>query len=99
MSGAIAITQIRPWAGTQFANASIVPDNASTDKQFTEVQTERLERLRIGAMLMVPLELGRGRRALMEVYRVRPQAFSRTEIERAQVVALQLGTVVARVAT
>ena len=38
----IAITQIRPWAGTQFANASIVPDNASTDKQFTEVQTERL---------------------------------------------------------
>jgi diguanylate cyclase (GGDEF)-like protein len=58
-----------------------------------------LARLRIGTMLLVPLDLGRGRRALMEVYRVRPQAFSRAEIERAQVVALQLGTVVARVAS
>ena len=55
-----------------------------------------LERLRIGAMLMVPLELGRGRRALMEVYRVRPQAFSRAQIERARVVALQLGAVISR---
>ena len=55
-----------------------------------------LERLGIGAMLMVPLELGRGRRALMEVYRVRPQAFSRAQIERARVVALQLGAVIAR---
>ena len=55
-----------------------------------------LERLRIGAMLMVPLELGRGRRALMEVYRVRPQAYSRAQIERARVVALQLGAVISR---
>jgi len=55
-----------------------------------------LERLGIGAMLMVPLELGRGKRALMEVYRVRPQAFSRAQIERARVVALQLGAVIAR---
>ena len=55
-----------------------------------------LERLRIGAMLMVPVELGRGRRALMEVYRVRPQAFSRAQIERARVVALQLGAVISR---
>ena len=55
-----------------------------------------LERLQIGAMLMVPLELGRGRRALMEVYRVRPQAFSRAQIERARVVALQLGAVISR---
>ena len=58
-----------------------------------------LERLRIGAMLMVPVELGRGRRALMEVYRVRPQAFSRAQIERARVVALQLGAVIARLTT
>ena len=55
-----------------------------------------LARLGIGAMLMVPVELGRGRRALMEVYRVRPQAFSRAQIERARVVALQLGAVIAR---
>jgi hypothetical protein len=55
-----------------------------------------LARLQIGAMLMVPVELGRGRRALMEVYRVRPQAFSRAQIERARVVALQLGAVIAR---
>jgi hypothetical protein len=55
-----------------------------------------LTRLGIGAMLMVPLELGRGRRALMEVYRVRRQAFSRAQIERARVVALQLGAVISR---
>ena len=55
-----------------------------------------LARLGIGAMLMVPLELGRGRRALMEVYRKRPQAFSRAQIERARVVALQFGAVMAR---
>jgi len=55
-----------------------------------------LERLNIGAMLMVPVELGRGRRALMEVYRVRPQAYSRAQIERARVVALQLGAVISR---
>ena len=55
-----------------------------------------LARLGIGAMLMVPVELGRGRRALMEVYRVRPQAFSRAQIERARVVALQLGAVISR---
>jgi hypothetical protein len=55
-----------------------------------------LERLQIGAMLMVPLELGHGRRALMEVYRKRPQAFSRAQIERARMVALQLGAVIAR---
>ncbi len=55
-----------------------------------------LARLRIGAMLMVPLDLGRGRRALMEVYRVRPQAFSRAQIGGARVVALQLGAVISR---
>jgi diguanylate cyclase (GGDEF)-like protein len=55
-----------------------------------------LARLQIGAMLMVPVELGLGRRALMEVYRVRPQAFSRAQIERARVVALQLGAVISR---
>jgi diguanylate cyclase (GGDEF)-like protein len=58
-----------------------------------------LARLGIGTMLLVPLDVGRGRRALMEVYRVRPQAFSRAEIERAQVVALQLGSVIARLAS
>jgi hypothetical protein len=32
----------------------------------------------------------------MEVYRVRPQAYSRAQIERARVVALQLGAVISR---
>ena len=32
----------------------------------------------------------------MEIYRVRPQAFSRAEIDRARVVALQLRAVLTR---
>jgi hypothetical protein len=38
----VAITEIRPWAGTQFADDSVGAKGASTDKQFTEVLTERL---------------------------------------------------------
>ena len=57
-----------------------------------------LDRMGMGAMLIIPAPLGAAGRALVEIYRVRPQAFSRAEIERAQVVALQLGSVIARVA-
>jgi hypothetical protein len=56
-----------------------------------------LAELGYGSMLMVPIQLDSGHAALMEVYRVRPQAYSRAEIERARVVALQLRAVLARV--
>jgi len=68
------------------------------DAQVDRAEREELELLGFGAMLMVPVHLGEDRLALMEVYRVRPQAFSRAEIERARVVALQLRTVLARTA-
>jgi hypothetical protein len=49
-----------------------------------------LERMGMGAMLIIPAPLGAAGDALVEIYRVRPQAFSRAEIDRARVVALQL---------
>jgi diguanylate cyclase (GGDEF)-like protein len=58
-----------------------------------------LVRLGYGAVLMVPVRVGRGERALVEVYRVHPQAFTSTEIDRARVVAQQFGPVLARLAT
>jgi diguanylate cyclase (GGDEF)-like protein len=55
-----------------------------------------LERMGMGAMLIIPAPLGAAGRALVEIYRVRPQAFSRAEIDRARVVALQLRAVLTR---
>jgi len=55
-----------------------------------------LDLIGMGAMLIVPVPLGRGRSALMEVYRVRRQAFSRAEVNRARLVALQLQAVLER---
>ena len=55
-----------------------------------------LDRMGMGAMLMIPAPLGAAGRAIVEIYRVRPQAFSRAEIDRARVVALQLRAVLAR---
>ena len=52
----------------------------------------------MGAMLIIPAPLGASGRALVEIYRVRPQAFSRAEIDRARVVALQLRAVLTRLA-
>jgi hypothetical protein len=52
----------------------------------------------MGVMLMLPMPLGGDGMALVEVYRRRPQAFSRAEIERARVVTLQLRAVLARLA-
>jgi diguanylate cyclase (GGDEF)-like protein len=51
-----------------------------------------------GAMLMVPIAIGSGERGLMEVYRVRPQAFTNAEVDRAHVVALQFSAVLSRLA-
>jgi len=66
------------------------------DPHVDRAELQELELLGFGAMLMVPMPLGDGRLALMEVYRVRPQAFSRAQIERARVVALQLRAVLDR---
>jgi diguanylate cyclase (GGDEF)-like protein len=60
-------------------------------------ELRELAGLGMGAMLMVPIPLGNGGNALMEVYRHRPQAFSRAQIERARVVALQLRAVLERI--
>ena len=61
-------------------------------------ELEELRLLRMGVMLMLPMPLGGDGMALVEVYRRRPQAFSRAEIERARVVTLQLRAVLARLA-
>ena len=63
-----------------------------------EVAAE-LERLGYGAVLMVPVRVGSGQRALVEVYREHPQAFTSAEVDRARVVAQQFGPVLARLAT
>ena len=58
-----------------------------------------LVRLGYGAVLMVPVRVSRGQRALVEVYRAHPQAFTSAEVDRARVVAQQFGPVLARLAT
>jgi hypothetical protein len=47
---------------------------------------------------MVPVRVTRHERALVEVYRTHPQAFTSTEVDRARVVAQQFGPVLARLA-
>ena len=59
-------------------------------------EVAELERLGYGAVLMVPVGLGAGRLALVEVYRLHPQAFTGAEVDRARVVAQQFGPVLAR---
>ena len=38
----VAITTIRPWAGTKFSNTSLISNGSGVVQRFTEVQTERL---------------------------------------------------------
>jgi hypothetical protein len=38
----VAISQIKPWAGTKFSDDSEVHDGSFTEQSFTEIQTERL---------------------------------------------------------
>jgi hypothetical protein len=59
-------------------------------------EVDELQRMGHNAMLMVPMVLGGGRHALMEVYRRHPQAFTSAEIDRARVVALQFAAVLGR---
>jgi hypothetical protein len=66
------------------------------DDAVDPVEQEELTGLGFQAMLIVPAPLGAAGSALIEVYRVRPRAFTRAEIERARVVALQLRAVLVR---
>jgi diguanylate cyclase (GGDEF)-like protein len=68
------------------------------DPESDPVEVAELERLGYGAVLMIPVRLGGGARALVEVYRSVPQAFTSTELDRARVVAQQFGPVLARLA-
>jgi diguanylate cyclase (GGDEF)-like protein len=69
----------------------VVGDSESDPDEVSELQ-----RLGHSAMLMVPMALGGGRQALMEVYRRHSQAFTSAEIDRARVVALQFAAVLGR---
>jgi hypothetical protein len=69
------------------------------DSESDATEIAELVRLGYGAVLMVPVRLGLHQRALVEVYRSHPQAFTSTEVDRARVVAQQFGPVLARLAT
>ncbi|MEA2291276.1 MAG: hypothetical protein QOF17_296 [Solirubrobacteraceae bacterium] len=66
------------------------------DPQSDPDEVRELMRIGQGALLMVPLWPGDGRRALLEVYRRHAQAFTSAEIDRARVVALQFAAVLGR---
>ena len=51
-----------------------------------------------GALLMIPVVVAADQLALVEVYRLHPQAFTGAEVDRARVVAHQFGPVLARLA-
>ena len=66
------------------------------DRHGDPAELAELDRMGMGAMLIIPAPLGSTGGAIVEIYRVRPQAFSRAEIDRARVVALQLRAVLTR---
>jgi len=92
------------WALSDFpATARLLDAHVSGqvvigDPESDPVEVAELERLGYGAVLMIPVRVGAGRRALVEVYRTVPQAFTSTELDRARVVAQQFGPVLARLA-
>jgi diguanylate cyclase (GGDEF)-like protein len=92
------------WELTEFpATARLLDEHVSGqvvvgDPESDPIEVSELERLGYGAVLMVPVRVGGGQRALVEVYRSVPQAFTSTEIDRARVVAQQFGPVLARLA-
>jgi EAL domain-containing protein (putative c-di-GMP-specific phosphodiesterase class I) len=68
------------------------------DPESDPLEVAELQRLNYGAVLMIPVAAGAGQMALVEVYRIHPQAFSSAEVDRARVVAQQFGPVLARLA-
>jgi diguanylate cyclase (GGDEF)-like protein len=69
----------------------VVGDSESDPDEVAELQ-----RLGYNTMLMVPMSLGGGHQALLEVYRSHSQAFTSAEVDRARVVALQFAAVLGR---
>ncbi|MGH2949043.1 MAG: GGDEF domain-containing phosphodiesterase, partial [Solirubrobacteraceae bacterium] len=69
------------------------------DPESDPTEVAELHRLGYGALLMVPVAVGPGHMALVEVYRLHPQAFSSVDVDRARVVAQQFGPVLARLAS
>lgn len=69
------------------------------DTHSDPAEVEELERLGYGALMMVPIRVAGARQALVEVYRIYPQAFSNAEVDRARVVAQQFAPVLARLAS
>ena len=93
------------WPLTDFPATARLLDEHSPgqvvvgDRESDQTEIAELLRLGYGAVLMVPVRVGSGQRALVEVYREHPQAFTSAEIDRARVVAQQFGPVLARLAT
>ena len=86
-------------ATTRLLDAHVPGQVVAGDPESDPDEIAELERLGYGAMLMVPVRVSRRQRALVEVYRIHPQAFTSAEVDRARVVAQQFGPVLARLAT
>ena len=59
-------------------------------------ELEELARLGFATALLVPVTYGATPLALLEVYRIRPQAFTAREVDRARVLAQQFGAALDR---
>ena len=69
------------------------------DEAGDEAELAELAKLGLGTVLFVPVICNDEPLALLEVYRVRPQAFTAREIDRARVLAHQLGAALHRLPT
>ena len=90
--------QLADYPATQRLLEAGVPGQVVVgDPESDPREVAEMARLGYGTMLMLPMTLG-GTAALVEVYRRHAQAFTAAEVDRARVVALQLGAVLARLA-
>ncbi len=69
------------------------------DEAGDEAELAELAALGLGTVLLVPVICNDEPLALLEIYRVRPQAFTAREIDRARVLAHQLGAALHRLPT
>ena len=69
------------------------------DEAGDEAELAELAKLGLGTVLFVPVICNDEPLALLEIYRVRPQAFTAREIDRARVLAHQLGAALHRLPT
>ena len=83
-------------ATRELLNARVPGQIVVGDPESDPDEVKEMQRLGHSAMLMVPMTVGGGGLALMEVYRRHSQAFTSAEIDRARVVALQFAAVLGR---